>query len=437
MINMTMLRPASLRASIGEFRKRYATWDSNRRLIAICAVGLTIFVIWASLATVDELTRGMGKVIPSSKAQLIQAADPAVVKEILVRAGQAVKQGELLVRLDDTEASSQLGQLETENERLKMRAERLQQEASGGNLGCEEGTACSEERRLQQVREAAAQSQQTSLAAAVEQRRRDLSEGQATAASLESSLRLSRDQVQMLEPLAKKGIVPQTELLTAQRDMVDIQGRLSAARQGVARAQAAVAQAQADLNSARLDFRQQALSERSDVETKIAVNSETIRGAKSRQQRNELRAPVNGIVNDVQVTTVGGFVSPGEQLMQIVPVGEKLLIEARIKPSDIAFIKIGDAATVKVTAYDFSIYGGLKGKVQQIAADSVYDETERQAYYIVLVETDRSYIEKSGQRFPILPGMICDVEIITGSRSILSYLFKPIEKAFGEALTER
>ncbi len=437
MINMAIFRPANLRARFGEFRKQYAMWDANRRLIAICAAGLTLFVLWSSLASVDEVTRGMGKVIPSSKAQLIQSADPAVVKEILVRAGQSVKQGQLLVRLDDTEASSQLGQLETENERLTMRAERLNQEASGQTLGCEEGSACAEERKLLEARRAAAQSQQASLAAAVEQRRRDLSEGQATVGSLESSLRLSREQVQMLEPLARKGIVPQTELLTAQRDMVDIQGRLSAARQGVARAQAAVAQAQAELNSARLDLRQQALSERSEVQTKIAVNTETIRGAQARQQRNELRAPVNGIVNDVQITTIGGFVSPGEQLMQIVPVGEKLLVEARVKPSDIAFIKIGDPATVKVTAYDFSTYGGLKGKVQQIAADSVYDEAERQAYYIVLVETDRSYIEKGGQRFPILPGMICDVEVITGSRSILSYLFKPIGKALGEAMTER
>lgn len=436
-MKMAMFKPANLRSSFVEFRKQYATWDANRRLIAICAAGLAIFVIWASLATADEITRGMGKVIPSSKAQLIQAADPAVVKEILVRGGQSVKQGQLLVRLDDSEASSQLGQLQTENERLAIRAERLDQEANGQALGCEEGSACAEERRLLEARRAAAQSQQASLAAAVEQRRRDLSEGQATVSSLESSLRLAREQVQMLEPLARKGIVPQTELLTAQREMVDIQGRLSAARQGVARAQAAISQAQSELNSARLDLRQQALSERSELQTRIAVNTETIRGAQARQQRNELRAPVNGIVNNVQVTTIGGFVSPGEELMQIVPVGDKLLVEARVTPSDIAFIKIGDPAMVKVTAYDFSTYGGLRGKVQQIAADSVYDEAERQAYYIVLVETDRAYIEKGGQRFPILPGMICDVEVITGSRSILSYLFKPIGKALGEAMTER
>ncbi|MGD9664771.1 MAG: HlyD family type I secretion periplasmic adaptor subunit [Novosphingobium sp.] len=416
---------------------RVAHWDASTRLIAICAGGLALLLIWASFAQVDEVTRGMGKVIPSSKAQLVQAAEPAVVEQILVRAGQTVKQGQLLVRLDDAEAASQLGQLQTETDRLSVRAERLKQEAAGGELGCEEGSVCAEEQRLQEVRMATAQSREAALAAAVEQRRRDLREGQATAAALETSARLSREQVQMLEPLAAKGIVPQTELLTARREMVDTQGRLSAARQGVARAQAAVREAQAELSSARLDFKQQALAERSEVETKIAVNKQTIEGAKARKQRNELRAPVTGIVNDVQITTVGGFVGAGEKLMQVVPVGDKLLVEARVKPSDIAFIKVGDRANVKVTAYDFSIYGGLSGRVEQVSADSIYDEVEREAYYSVIVQTDRAYIEKHGQRLPIVPGMICDVEIITGYKSILNYLLKPVEKALDEAMTER
>lgn len=414
-----------------------AHWDANRKLIAACALGLGLLIVWASIAHVDEVTRGMGKVIPSSKAQLVQAAEPALVKEILVRGGQTVRKGQLLVRLDDAEASSALGQLQTENERLSVRAERLKQEAAGEALGCDEGSVCADEQRLQQVRVATARSRESALAAAVEQRRRDLREGEETAAALENSTRLAREQVRMLEPLAAKGIVPKTELLAAQRELVDTQGRLSAARQGVARAQAAVREAQAELNSARLDFRQQALSERSEVETKIAVNRQTIRGAAARKQRNELRAPAAGIVNDVQITTIGGFVGAGEMLMQVVPVGDKLLVEARIKPSDIAFIKVGDPANVKVTAYDFSIYGGLPGKVQQVSADSIYDEAEREAYYTVLVETDRAYIAKGGQRFPIVPGMICDVEIVTGRKSILTYLLKPVEKAFGEAMTER
>lgn len=414
-------------------REVWEDWDANRKLIAISAVGIVMLIVWAGIARVDEVTRGMGKVIPSSKVQLVQAAEPATVSAILVRAGQTVKQGQLLVRLDDSQSSSALGQLETENQRLAERAARLQNEGTGGA----NGALNADEAALSAVRQATARSKQSALAAAVEQRRRDLSEGQATAAALENSARLAQDQVNMLTPLAKKGIVPQTELLSAQRELVDVQGRLAAARQGTARAAAAIQEAQSQLSEARFDFRQQALNERSEVTTKIAVNEESIRGAAARLNRNELRAPVSGIVNDVQVTTVGGFVQAGQKIMQVVPIGEKLLIEARVAPKDIAFIKTGDRANVKVTAYDFSIYGGLPGVVRQISADSIYDEAEKQAYYTVIVETDRSYILSRGKRLPIVPGMICDVEIVTGRKSVLTYLMKPVLKAFGEAMTER
>jgi adhesin transport system membrane fusion protein len=412
-------------------------WDPNRKLIAACALTLFVLIGWSAVAQTEEVTRGMGKVIPSSKAQLIQPAEPAVVAEILVRAGQSVKQGQLLVRLDSDIADSELSRLETENERLAARSNRLEGEATGSTVGCEEGSLCAQERRLQEVRMATARSQQQSLASAVEQRRRDLAEAQSTVATLESSVSLSRDQVNMLRPLAQQGIVPRTELLTAERDLVDTQGRLSAARQAVARSQAAIRQAKADLNAARSEFRQQALNEQSEINTRIAVNEETIRGAEARANRNELRSPADGIVNNVQITTIGGFVGAGEQIMQIVPVGDKLLVEARIDPKDIAFIAVGDRANVKITAYDFATYGGLSGEVMQVSADSVYDEVERETYYTVVIETDRSYLERGGQRLPIVPGMIGDVEIITGSKSVLSYLMKPVTRALNEAMTER
>ena len=245
------------------FRDTWETWDANRKLIAIAAAGVLLLILWAALARVDEITRGMGKVIPTSKVQVVQAAEPATVAQILVRAGQSVKRGQLLVRLDDSQSSSALGQLETENQRLAARAARLQAEGSGGGGGA----LNADEAALSAVRQATARSRQSALASAVEQRRRDLSEGQATIAALQNSARLAQDQVNMLSPLAAKGIVPQTELLTAQRELVDVQGRLSAARQGSARAAAAIAEAQAQLSEARFDFRQQALNERSEVAT--------------------------------------------------------------------------------------------------------------------------------------------------------------------------
>jgi len=422
---------------IEKLKAKWARLDSSRRLIVVAAIGVLALLLWSAFAPLDDITRGAGKVIPNSKVQVVQAADPATIEEILVQNGQQVKRGELLIRLNDSESASQLGQLETETERLTERADRLQREASGEGSGCEPGSLCAEEQRLQQVRQAAARSREQALAAAVEQRRRDLREGQATAQSLQSNLKLAQEQVNMLTPLAKQGIVPQTELLTAQREVIDLQGRLSAARQGVQRAQAGVSEAQAQLSSARLEFQQQALNERSEIATRIAVNEQSIKGAAARVSRNELRAPVDGIVNDLQVTTVGGFVTPGEQIMQVVPTGDRLLVEAKIRPSDIAFIKVGDPANVKVTAFDFSIYGGLVGKVRQISADSVYDENERESYYLAQIETSRSYIQHAGQKLAIMPGMICEVEIITGRKSVLTYLLKPITRGFNTALTEK
>jgi adhesin transport system membrane fusion protein len=417
---------------ISHLKESWHGWDSSRRLIAICFGGITLLALWAGLARVDEVTRGVGKVIPSSKVQLVQAVEPSVVGAIMVRSGQLVQKGELLGRLESAQSQSQRGQLQAENERLSARANRLSNEGGGSGGGCAAGMACADEAQLAAARQATASSRQSALAAAVEQRRRDLSEGMATVNSLESSVRLAQQQVDTLAPMVAKKIVPQTELLAAQRELVDVQGRLAAARQGVARAQASITEAQAQLGEARNDFRQQALNERSEVATRLAVNQETIKGSSA-----ELRAPVTGFVNDVRANTVGGFVNAGEKVMQIVPQGDKLLIETRVTPKDIAFLKVGDPSVVKVTAYDFSIYGGLDGKVINISADSIYDEVERQAYYIVMVETERAFIQKNGRKLPIMPGMVCDVEIITGSKSILSYLFKPVLKALSQAMTER
>ncbi len=422
---------------MSKFLSFWQNMNGAQRIIFVSLAGFIVFLVWASLAQVEETARGQGRVIPSSKVQVIQAAEPSTIEEILVRSGQIVEKGQLLVRLDDTTSSSELGQLKTENERLSARAARLGREAGGGGSACPPGSACSEEARLQAVRQSTLRSRLNALGSAVEQRRRDQSEAQATAQALQQSLKLARDQVAMLEPLATKGIVPRTELLTAQREVVDLQGRLAAARQSALRSGAAVREAQSQIAQARSEFRQEALNERSQVNTRIAVNQETIRGAEGRLERSEIRSPAAGVVNDVLVTTIGGFLNAGEQIMQVVPLDDKLLIETKVSPNDIAFIRVGDPANVKVTAYDFSIYGGLNGKVAEISANSIYDEVEQMTYFTVVIETDRAYLLANKQKLPITPGMICDVEIITGRKSILSYLLKPVIKARSEALSER
>ncbi len=421
---------------------RWISWlrgqPGNKQVILYSGGGMLAFLMWASLAPVDEVTHGQGRVIPSSKAQVIQSAEPTTIEEILVRSGQKVGRGQLLVRLDDAMLSSELGQLQAETRSLTARAGRLEQEGTGAGANCDTGgPECQQEQALAAVRQSALRSKQDGLSAQVEQRRRELGEAQATIDSLGGSVQLARQRVAMLEPLAAKSIIPQTELLDARRDLVDAQGRLNAAQQQASRASAAIREAQAQLSEANFQFRQDALNERSQLEAKIAVNSESLRGAKGRAQRAEIRSPVDGVVNDVQVTTIGGFVTAGQKIMQIVPIGDKLLVETRVKPNDIAFIKTGDRAVVKVTAYDFSIYGGLSGTVQQVSADSVYDEATREAYFTVVVETDRAWLGTGAHKLPITPGMVCDVEILTGRKSVLAYLLKPIMKARAEALRER
>jgi len=408
-------------------QRRREPLTGARLIIVSVAVGFAVFLLWAMLAQVDEVTAGQGKVIPSSKVQLIQSTQAATVAELMVRSGQQVKKGQLLARLDSPESRGILA----ETEALQARSARLQSEGTGSAL-----SLGGEEAALSSMRRQALSSRVAALRSSAEQRRREGAEAAATINSLTRSLALAQDNVDRLAPLAAKNIVPQTELADAQREVVDLQGRIAAAREQQGRANAAVSEALSQANEASFTFRQDALSEASQVNQKIAVNEQTLRGRNS-VGRMELRSPVDGVVNDVQVTTIGGFVQAGEKVMEVVPMGDKLLVETRVKPSDIAFIKVGDKALVKVTAYDFSTYGGLDGRVVQVSADSIYDEVERQAYFNVIVETNRAYLIAAGRRLPIAPGMMTDTQIITGRKSVLTYLLKPVLKARSDALRER
>jgi adhesin transport system membrane fusion protein len=408
-----------------------------RMIIVAAAAAVAVFLLWASLAQVDEVTRGKGKVIPSSKLQIITAADPATVSELFVRSGQRVHKGQLLVRLDSPENESQLGQLQAETESLQARASRLSAEGGLGTGAACAGSDCAGQEALRAARQSALRSKVAAANATADQARREAGEAAATINSLQNSLALAQKQVAMIEPLAAKNIVPQTDLLDKRREVVDIQGRIAAAREQQGRAMAAVREAEAQASQAGFEFKQQALDERSQVKAKIAINEQSLRGAEGKANRTEIRSPVEGVVNDVQVTTIGAYVQPGQKIMEVVPFGDKLLVETRVRPGDIAFIKVGDRALVKVTAYDFSIYGGLDGRVVQVSADSIYDEKEKEAYFTVIVETDKSYLTSLGHPLPITPGMMTQTQIITGNKSVLTYLLKPMLKANSEALRER
>jgi len=290
---------------IGPAIKHRQPLTGARMIIVATSALFVLFLIWASVAHVDEVTRGSGKVIPSSKLQVITAADPATVSEILVKSGQEVKKGQLLARLDSPENASQVGQLEAENQSLQARVSRLTSEGTGQNVACT-GVDCKGEQELKVARESAIRSKVAALQASADQARREAGEAAATIQSLSGSLVLAQKQVSMLEPLAAKNIVPQTDLLDKRREVVDLQGRIASAREQQGKAMAAVREAQAQASQASFEFQQSALDERSQVAAKIAVNRQSLLGAQGKAGRAEVRSPVDGVVNDVQVTTIGG-----------------------------------------------------------------------------------------------------------------------------------
>jgi membrane fusion protein, adhesin transport system len=415
-------------------------------IIKIVGFLIVVFLAWAGLTTLEEVTRGDGRIIPSSKMQVIQSAEPGVVREILVREGQRVEKGAILARIDNTLTSSGLGELTSRAYALEAATTRLRLEYERGfeaSYVCPPEilkaapNACANEQNLRTARRLTLQSQLRVLTERIEAKKRELSSAQASLDSTGRSLTIARDEMALISPLAKSQVVAATDLLRTRRDVSELEGRQSNDQEAIARIQAELREADLQLEGQSIHFRQEALAELTQKQAELAVVRESMRAAADRVANTDMRSPVSGIVNTLYINTVGGFVNAGTRVMDIVPVEEQLLVEAKVRPQDIAFIHPGQRATVKVTAYDFSIYGGLDGEVEQVSASSVYDEASRETFYTVLVKTGKSTLARNGVENPILPGMITTVDILTGEKSVLNYLLKPINKARAEALRER
>lgn len=414
-------------------------------IVLICAF-LACALIWSAIAQVDELSRAEGKVVPSSKIQIVKSAETGVVDEILVRVGEHVRAGQLLIRLDDTTTTSSEGEVEARVRALQAQVARLRVEyESDENAAyiCPEALLevaqeiCVNEASLLQVRRMTLAQNKLVLNQRVEQRQRELNEAHTNGTRLENALLLSQEKLDLLQPLAKRQLVSKTEMIDAQRALSDIRGERDAVIESIARLEAALSEAQLQVQQVALQFRQEALTDLTMRLAELSSASQTLRGASDRVARTDIRSPVDGIVNEMSVNTIGSFVAPGDRLVDIVPVGDTLVIEAKLKPSDVAFVLPGQPADIKFTAYDFSVFGGLDGEVQNVSADSIIDPNTREAYYIVLIKTGDAVLHFNDKELPILPGMITTVEIKTGKKTILQYLLKPINKARQEALRER
>lgn len=367
--------------------------------LVLLVAALFVGYRWADYAVLDEVTRGEGKVIPSSREQVIQSLEGGILAELLVREGDVVEQGQILLRIDDTRSGASLREGEIKTQVLAVEIARLQAEATGTNPVFPEGAdpaLVERERKLFQSRTKA------------------LNE---SVASLARNLRLAEEELSMTEPMVARGAVSEVEVLRLKRDIIDLRGRIQ---------------------DRRNTFRAEARQRLADKQAELAGAAEIVTARADQVSRSTVRAPMRGTVKDIRVTTVGGVIGPGQDIMAIVPLEDRLLVEARIRPADVAFLRPGQPATVKITAYDYSIYGGLTGELVQISADTISDEQNPQlTYYRAYVRTNAGHLEGKDGPLPIIPGMIASVEVLTGHKTVLEYLLKPVLKVRDSALRER
>lgn len=417
-----------------------------RMIVFLVASLIVLFLAWAAIAEIDEIARGEGKVIPVSKTQIVQSSEAGVVETIAVQVGQVVRKGELIVQLNNTTTESSLGESVAKARALGAKIARLALEEVGSYdvaFVCPDDVlsvasqVCANEERLFAANKASYINKAGVLRERVRQRENELSEAQANIVRLEQNITQATRQYDLMSPLAKKGLVAQTELIALERELTDQRGQITVYQESLERLRGAVEEARLQVEELALQLRQQALTEKAQTLAELSVIDETIRGATDRVSRTDIRSPVDGIVNTLEVNTIGAYVDPGTVVAGIVPTADTLLIEAKISPRDVAFVTRGQKAIVKVTAYDFSIFGGLEGVVTNISADSIVDKDKGETFYLVQVKTDQSELMRGGKSYPIIPGMVASAEIMTGRKTILSYLMKPINKAQSVALTER
>lgn len=375
-------------------------------VIGLLFVFLVVFVIWAYNSTVEEVTRGQGSVIPTSREQIVQSLDPGTIKEMRVREGDVVEKGQILLTLDDTRSAAVLRESEAKVANLEAMAARLRAESYGTLIQFPAGISLDLQRRER---------------AAYEARRRAVEDA---VSGLRTSKSMLDREIAITAPMVAEGVMSEVELLRMRRQSSDLA---------------------LQIDDKRNQYAAEANNELGRIESELAQAKENMAMRADPVDRSLIRAPLRGIVKNIKINTVGGVVQAGQDIMEIVPLDDKLLVEAYIRPQDVAFVRPGLDAIVKITAYDYSLYGGLEGKVTLISPDTLRDKTRPselnlnpdEAYYRILVETGQNALtDKNGQPMPIIPGMIASVDVKTGEKTILQYLIKPITR-MKQALQER
>jgi adhesin transport system membrane fusion protein len=421
----------------------HQTPKGGQQLLWAIVVFVVVMVTWASLANVDEFTRGEGQVIPSQYIQIVQNLEGGIVDEVFVREGQSVKRGDPLVRLDDKRFSSSLREAEVNQEQLLAKTIRLKAEAEGEGFPEEELKAKSISENIiiseKDLYVARAQELSTSnqvILQQVAQKRQELSEWRAKYQQLGRSYRLLKDELDLTSPLVAQGAVSEVEVLRLRRQVNDIQGERNAAKLTISRIESSLNESEDKLSAAESAFRSRSQSEYNEIKAELDRLNESSQAIVDQVDRTLVKSPVAGTIKQLFVKTLGGVIQPGRDLVAIVPTEDNLRVEARVSPADIAFLHPNQKAIVKFTAYDFSVHGGLDGEVVNISPDTITDE-EGNSFYMVQIETEQSFLGSQASPLPIIAGMTVTVDILTGEKTILDYILKPILKTKQLALRER
>ena len=434
--------PAGFRSFEAEAQSVMSRSQTHRAQTIVRAAVLMVIVLlaWASFAHVQEVARGDGKVIPSKQLQIVQSLDGGVVSEILVREGQVVDAGQLLLKIDETRATSGVRESAAQGFALRARQARLRALAEGSAFvapsmrnEAEERRILEEERRLYDAKLSELRNLLGINQQQLAQRHQELGEMRARKSSADRSLELNQQELNKTRPLLASGAVSEVDILRLDREVSRSRGDSEQAGAQIARVQASILEAQRKIQETELAFRNEARKDLAEVMGKLNALNEGAVALTDRVTKSQVKSPVRGRVQRLFANTVGGVVQPGKDIVEIVPLDDNLVLEAKVAPKDIAFIRPDQAATVKFTAYDFSIYGGLEAKVENISPDTIVDERGN-AFYLVRVRTTQPNFNA---KMPIIPGMTAEVDILTGNKTVMSYLLKPVLKGKAYALSER
>lgn len=410
-----------------------------RSLLYVVFVVVLSLILWAGFAELDEVTRGQGRVIPSSQTQLVQSLDGGTVSEIRVDEGDVVSRGDLLVKIDSTRAMSQLRENQVQRRALVAEIARL--EALTGEHPLEFPTeireqapeVVAEERKLHDSSRSELDKQMAIHRYRLEQRDQDLEEAKSAETQHTRALELIRRELEVTRPLLNSGAVSEVDLLRLERDEANSQGQLERARTVITRSRSAIEEAKQQVEETRLNALNRWRSELSEANASMNALTEAQVGLTARVTDTQIRAPMGGTVQRLFVTTTGGVVGPGREILEITPNEESLLIEARIQPKDIALLRPGLPATIKFSAYDFTQYGGLDATLTHISSDTITDDNDN-TFYLVRLKTEQPGFSDDQL---IRPGMVAEVDILTGEKTVLEYLLKPVTRAFSRSMAER